>query len=105
MRGGHVSQPQQTQDERFEVRALVHGEVQGVGFRFFVRREASLLGLTGWVRNMPEGTVEFVAQGRRMQLDRLVDAARHGPSGARVADVAVEWHNPTSTLAGFSIRR
>lgn len=100
-----MSYPPQSQDERQEVHACVMGEVQGVGFRFFIRRAASSLGVSGWVRNTPDGTVELVAQGRRGHLDRLLDEARRGPSGARVEDVRVEWSTPQVTFSGFSIHR
>jgi acylphosphatase len=58
--------------------------VQGVGFRWFVWREAERLGLGGFARNMSDGTVEVVSQGPDDALDRLEQALRRGPSGARV---------------------
>src|SRR6202043_2745297 len=63
---------------------VVHGDVQGVGFRYFLMREAQHLGLCGWVRNRDDGTVEFVAEGERADLERLKEAAEHGPSRALV---------------------
>jgi acylphosphatase len=70
-------------------RFVVTGRVQGVGFRWFVEREAALLNLTGWVRNRENGTVEIMATGPREQLTALLGRLREGPRAARVDDVAV----------------
>ena len=69
------------------LRALVRGRVQGVGFRFFVRREAERLGLGGYARNLPDGGVEVVAVGSAASLERLVQRLGQGPPGARVESV------------------
>ena len=63
---------------------LVQGRVQGVGFRWFVEREAGVIGLRGWVRNTEEGDVEVVAAGEAADLDRLRACLRRGPRGSRV---------------------
>jgi acylphosphatase len=63
---------------------LVKGRVQGVGFRWFVHREAAELGLRGWVRNTDEGHVEIVAAGTAEELAELKDALRKGSRGSRV---------------------
>jgi len=70
-------------------RYLVSGRVQGVGFRWFVEREAATLGITGWVRNRENGSVEVMASGTREQLAALHARLREGPRAARVDDVAV----------------
>lgn len=62
----------------------IRGRVQGVGFRWFVREEARRLGVSGWVTNLEEGDVEVAARGERSAIDRLREAVRVGPSGARV---------------------
>jgi acylphosphatase len=63
---------------------LVKGRVQGVGFRWFVHREAAALGLRGWVRNTDDGHVEVVASGRPEDLTELKQALRKGSRGSRV---------------------
>ena len=70
---------------------LIQGRVQGVGFRWFVQREASELDLRGWVRNTEDGHVEVVAAGEPGDLDELRLSLRRGPRGARV-DRLVEQH-------------
>jgi len=83
--------------------AVVHGDVQGVGFRYFLVNSARPLGLTGWVRNRPDGAVEFVAEGERAKLERLLQAAREGPRHASVGKVDVEWEPASGGLAAFDL--
>ena len=66
---------------------LIRGRVQGVGFRWFVHREASELDLRGWVRNTEEGEVEIVVTGAPEDLDELRASLRRGPRGSRVDGV------------------
>ena len=68
-------------------RFIVRGRVQGVGFRWFVAREAHALGVAGWVRNNADGSVEVMAQGTSQQLSALKSKLRQGPRAARVDDV------------------
>ena len=68
-------------------RFLVRGRVQGVGFRWFVEREAHILGVAGWVRNNADGAVEVLAQGTREQLSGLRGRLQEGPRAARVDSV------------------
>jgi acylphosphatase len=75
-------------DERETRRFLVSGRVQGVGFRWFVEREAVTVGVTGWVRNREDGRVEVMATGTRQQLATLHARLREGPRAARVDEVA-----------------
>ncbi len=87
--------------ERLHV--VIKGDVQGVGFRFFLIRRAQALGLTGWVTNRDDGVVEFVAEGRRQDLEQLERAAREGPRMARVAAVEVNWSEAAGDLSRFDI--
>ena len=84
-------------------RYLVRGRVQGVGFRWFVEREAHILGIAGWVRNNNDGTVEVLAQGTRDQLSGLHSRLREGSRAARVDSVEVSDENPTPRLSSFGI--
>jgi len=68
---------------------VVHGRVQGVGFRWFVKTEAARLGLSGWARNTHSGTVEVLAEGEIKALDDLERSLRQGPSASRVSAVEV----------------
>lgn len=83
--------------------ATAHGDVQGVGFRYFVKRSAAALGLTGWVRNNDDGSVELVAEGPRPALEDLRRAVERGPRMARVDRVETEWSAATGTLRGFDL--
>jgi acylphosphatase len=84
-------------------RVVVHGRVQGVFFRDTTRRLALEQGVRGWVRNTWEGTVEAVLEGPPAAVERLVDFAHRGPSGARVERVEV-FDEDEEGLTGFSIR-
>jgi acylphosphatase len=85
------------------VRIVVTGRVQGVGFRDFVKRRAGELGLAGWVRNRPDGSVEAEAVGREAALLRFVEALRVGPGHARVDVAAEEWFESTEVPGGFRV--
>ncbi len=84
--------------------AIVTGIVQGVNFRWFTRRHAIELALTGYVRNRSDGSVEIVAEGPRDALERLVELVRVGPPSAVVDNVEVRWSTPTGEYAYFEIR-
>ena len=86
------------------VEARIEGLVQGVGFRYFVRREALRLGLSGWVANQPDGSVETSAEGPRGVLERFADALSVGPAGATVTHVDVRWGTATGAFDGFAVR-
>ena len=85
-------------------RFVVRGRVQGVGFRWFVEREAHILQIAGWVRNNPEGTVEVLAHGTRDQLAGLHSRLREGPRAARVDEVQVSEAEPVPGLTSFQVR-
>jgi len=84
-------------------RVVVHGDVQGVGYRWSCARQAQALGVRGWVRNRPDGSVELVAEGEPDAVDRLVAWTRTGPSHATVSRVDVAEEDPEG-LAGFQIK-
>src|ERR1700720_2899942 len=84
-------------------RFVVRGRVQGVGFRWFVEREAHILGIAGWVRNNHDGSVEVLAQGSPDQLSGLRSRLREGPRAARVDDVAESEAQPKDGLSSFRI--
>ena len=75
-------------------RFVVSGRVQGVGFRWFTHDAASREGVTGWVRNLPDGRVEALVEGEAEAVTRVERALRSGPRGARVDDVAVDDEEP-----------
>jgi acylphosphatase len=83
---------------------LVTGRVQGVGFRFFVDRAASIEGLHGWVRNLPDGRVEIRAEGEFEALERFERKIRQGPSHSRVDEVDTTDVGATGADTGFTIR-
>ena len=90
-------------DEVERLHGFVHGDVQGVGFRYFLMREAQRLGLTGWVRNRDDGTVEFIAEGTRADLERLKQAAERGPRMAHVDRVEGRWSPAAGGLDRFDL--
>ena len=87
-----------------ELHAIVRGVVQGVGFRYFVVRNALALGLRGYTRNDDNGDVEVVAQGPRPALERLLALLQRGPSAASVDEVQTTWRKPTEHFSGFNVR-
>lgn len=81
----------------------VQGNVQGVLFRNFVSEKALELGLTGTAENMPDGTVEVVAQGQEADLRKLLEYVYTGPENAEVESASVQWGPAVETLVGFKI--
>lgn len=86
------------------LRAVVRGRVQGVGFREFVYVRARFLGLSGYVRNLADGrSLEVVAEGRRQDLEQLLEYLRQGPRSARVMGVDVEWGEASGRYRRFGV--
>ena len=83
---------------------VVSGLVQGVGYRYFVFGKAGEFGLTGYVRNLPDGRVEVAAGGPRAMIGELVAALRIGPRAARVSGVSLEWVELSEHFERFEIR-
>lgn len=84
-------------------RILITGLVQGVFFRREITDLARNLGVTGWVRNIPDGSVEVICEGDKDKLDRVIQFCRVGPSGARVRNVDVDWFDFRGEFRGFRI--
>jgi len=91
-----------TEQQRFQ--AIVHGRVQGVSFRYYTQRRAVGLGLKGYVRNLPDGTVEVVAQGPEDAVRQLHFWLHRGPRLARVRQVKTLWQTPMANLSSFEVR-
>ena len=85
------------------LQAYVSGRVQGVGYRYFVYKYASHLGLTGWVRNLKDGRVEVLAEGPAEVLESLLAELERGPGGSRVSEVKANWSPASGEFNLFSI--
>jgi acylphosphatase len=85
------------------VHVWVSGRVQGVCFRDFAERWGSMLGLTGWVRNLWDRRIEIVAEGDRAGLEQLLEHLRIGPPSARVEGLEVRWEEPSGEFSNFRI--
>lgn len=90
--------------EMGRVHVIVHGYVQGVFFRASTQEMAHRYGLSGWVRNVPDGTVEAVFEGPIEQLRNAVEWCRQGPRGAQVTRVEEQWLDYTGEFSGFTVR-
>lgn len=87
------------------MRIVVHGLVQGVGFRYYTYRVANKLALQGYVTNRKDGTVEVVAEGEKPKLLRLVEELRIGPQGSSVQNLNLKWEDPKGDFKDFRILR
>lgn len=90
-------------NEVVRLRAIVHGTVQGVGFRWFVQSQARPLGLAGYAHNLLDGTVEVVAEGSHEKLGQLLGAIRGGAGPGSVSKVETEITEATGDHTGFAI--
>jgi acylphosphatase len=86
-----------------EIRCIVKGKVQGVFYRDFVAKHARHLAITGYVQNLPNFTVEVVAQGYPDTLEKLIGHLRKGPFTAKVSDVEVEEREPSEIFKSFDV--
>jgi acylphosphatase len=89
--------------EQVSLKAIVTGRVQGVNFRDFTRQKARALGLAGYVRNLPGGDVEVLAEGERPALETLLEYLKQGPPRANVYHVASSWEEPSGGRDEFKI--
>ncbi len=85
-------------------RVFVSGKVQGVFFRNKTQVEAYRRNITGWIKNLPDGRVEAVFEGRKSSVDAIIEFCRRGPTGAQVTKVETKWESPTREYKTFSIR-
>lgn len=95
-----------------QARVLISGFVQGVGFRHFVRNKALEFGLTGWVRNLPDGRVETLLQSSassdqeaKEKIEEMIRLCKKGPFLAEVEDIVVEWQEEDKQFGDFSIQQ
>jgi acylphosphatase len=95
----------ETSKKNARVRLKVRGTVQGVYFRASTVEQARRLGLSGWVMNCADSSVEVVAEGEIKQLEKLTDWCRSGPPGAQVKEVRVQWETSKEEFQSFYIRR
>lgn len=86
------------------VHMVMRGMVQGVGFRFFVREQASRFGVRGWVKNLSDGSVEVYAEGDEETLSEFIERVEEGPRFGRVTDMEMERLEPSHVFTGFSIQ-
>ena len=85
------------------VNMVIIGKVQGVGFRYFVFRQAQELGIKGWVSNKSNGNVEALAHGEKADLEQFIAKVKEGPSFSRVEDVSLNWVKEAGQYFGFEI--
>ena len=85
------------------VKMEITGKVQGVGFRYFVLRQAQKLSIKGWVSNNSNGNVEALAQGEKEGLDHFIAKVKQGPAFSSVEDVSLNWGNEAEQYSGFEI--
>ena len=91
-------------NEMTSVQVIVHGRVHDVFYRAFTTQRARELGLTGYVRNLPDKTVQFRAEGERIRLEVLIDYPKMGPPGASVKKVVTNWTDYTDNYSSFNMR-
>ena len=82
-----------------QARIIVSGIVQGVSFRSFAKKHAHKLQLNGFVRNLPDGSLEVIAEGKKEKIEELIKEIRKGPEGSKVDDIKIEWRKDE----GYSI--
>ena len=90
--------------EHLRAHVIVHGFVQGVWFRASTKDEADRLGVSGWVRNLPDGSVEAVFEGDKKKVEEIIGWCHRGPSGAKVSKVDIVWEPYAREFGHFDIR-
>lgn len=92
------------QSKYLRAHAVIHGLVQGVWFRASTREEANRIGVNGWVRNLPDGSVEALFEGEKKKVEEIVGWCHRGPSGAQVSRVEISWEPYQGEFRHFDIR-
>lgn len=87
-----------------QLQIIVSGTVQGVGFRYFTQMKAVQFGITGWVKNQPDGTVEIVATGDKEDLDQFISQLREGNPFSKVSDIKIEQLTEVIPFKSFKIK-
>lgn len=87
-----------------QVRVIFHGRVQGVWFRAFTREQASAAKLTGWVRNLPNGSVEALFAGEEETINQVIEKCRQGPPSAQVENIELHWEPASGEFPTFEVR-
>lgn len=87
-----------------DAHSIIKGFVQGVGYRKFVKKHAQTLGLTGWIRNLPDGSVELLLQGEKKKIEGVLLVCQEGPFLAAVEEVNTVWEKQKETFPNFSLR-
>ncbi len=85
------------------VQIIIHGRVQGVFYRASAQREAKRLGITGWIKNRQDGTVEALVEGDETKVKEFLNWSQHGPTTARVEDIETRWRSYTGEFSAFKI--
>ncbi len=91
--------------ENVRARVVIDGRVQGVAYRFETQYAAERIGVNGWVRNRPDGTVQALFEGERARVEEMIAWCRRGPALARVTAVDVSWEDYCGDLSDFRILR
>jgi len=86
-----------------QLQLKLYGNIQGVGFRYWVKTQARALGITGFVRNEPDGTVKVLVQGDTQALEKFLKVCYDGPNFAQVTHVTPEWEEITERFTSFDI--
>ena len=89
---------------RSRIRVVVSGRVQGVAFRYYTRQQARSLGIQGWVRNLPDGSVECEIEGSNESLEKMLAFLHEGPRLAKVTNITIEPLRESGDDSGFHIR-
>ena len=88
----------------YQAHLIISGRVQGVFYRATCEEIAESLGLNGWVRNLPSGQVEVLAQGEKEKIEKLIEWCKKGPPSAKVSDVKIEWQEVSKTFTSFEVK-